>query len=278
MPARTPAALLTALLVSVATVATVAAATPAPAQEARTVVYAGSGHEVRLGTPDGLARTAAPFRRFVHHRLRHLWDLAGGSQKCRTAPAVIVSSWTSSGFARVGEGIYDPCPGGGYNQIYVRRDGRWTAPSALGSQEVRSCSLLRWFHVPRPVADRRCWTDRGGMVRYRTYRLPTDYSTGDYAAGVLAAVVQSGRGNADDWATPAVVDQLDQLREAGADTFTVTRCFGPDDPAYGATLQGAQRGCRLDVSDGGVQRAREVMRLYPARFGRWSTRSLQPVA
>ena len=270
----------TALLLGAVLVAgtPVALASPAPAQDARTVLYTGNGHEVRLGDEDGLGRTGRPFRHFVHHRLRHLWDLSGGQRTCRTAPAVTVEAWTSAGFARVGEGIYDPCPGGGYNQIYVRRDGRWTAPRALGTQEVRSCSLMRWFGVPRPIADRQCYGDVGALRPYRTYRLPADYSTGDYAARVLAASFQNGTGNPDDWATPVVVDQLNRLRRDGADTFTVTRCFGPADPAYAAALEGAPRGCELDVADGGTHQARELMRLYPARFGRWSTRSLAPVA
>lgn len=270
----------TALLLGAVLVAgsPVALAAPAPAQEARTVVYAGDGHEVRLGDEGGLGRTGRPFRQFVHHRLRHLWELSGGERKCRTAPAVTVQSWTSAGFARVGEGIYAPCPGGGYDQIYVRRDGTWTAPRALGSQEVRSCSLMRWYGIPRPVADRQCYGDLGRLRRYRTYRLPADYSTADYAARVLAASFQGDTGNGDAWAAPAVVDRLSTLRRQGADTFTVTRCFGPEDPAYGAALDGAPRGCVLDVADGGTLTAREVLRLYPARFGRWSTRGLAPVA
>jgi len=119
----------------------------------------------------------------------------------------------------------------------------------------------------------------GSTLRtYRTYRLPADYSTGDYAARVLAASFQNGTGNPDDWATPVVVDQLNSLSRDGADSFTVTRCFGPADPTYAAALEGAPRGCELDVADGGTQQARELMRLYPGRFGRWSTRSLAPVA
>jgi hypothetical protein len=269
----------TALLIGAVLVAgmPVALAAPAPAKETRTVVYTGFGHEVRLGDEGGLRRTGRPFRRFVHHRLRHLWELAGGTRTCRTAASVTVKSWTSAGFARVGEGLYDPCPGGGYNQIYVRRDGRWTAPRALGAQEVRSCSLLRWFGVPRPVADRQCYPDLGALRTYRTYRLPADYSTGDYAARVLAATIEDSTGNADDWAVPAVVSSLRTMRQDGADGFTVVRCFGPDDPLYGALLQGAPRGCQLDVSDGSRLTARDVMRLYPARFGRWSTRSLVEV-
>ena len=61
------------------------------------------------------------------------------------------------------------------------------------------------------------------------------------------------------------------------DTFTVTRCFGPDDAEYGAVLGQAPRGCLLDVFYGDY-RVLDGMRLHPAKYGRWSTRSLEPVA
>ena len=42
-------------------------------------------------------------------------------------------------------------------------------------------------------------------------------------------------------------------------------------------LGDAPRGCLLDVSYGDY-RVLAVMRLFPARFGRWSTPGLAPVA
>jgi hypothetical protein len=256
--------------------APVGSTSPAP-QPPRTVTYPGFGLQIHLGEEDKLGQTSPGFRRFVHVRLLRLWKLAGGSEKCRPAPTVIVKTWMSDGFARVGEGIYAPCPGGGYSQLYLVRDGEWRAPQVLGSQEARSCSLMTWFDLPRPVADRECYTDLGTLVKYRTYELPSDYSTGAYAARVLARIVESGSGAAPDWARPAVVDELYRMRDDGADTFTVQRCFGPDDAEYGAVLGKAPRGCLLDVFYGDY-RVLAVLRLHPARFGRWSTHSMKPVA
>ena len=261
-----------ALLVSLAP-----AGSTSPAPEPRTVTYPGLGLQVHLGEVGELDETSPGFRRFVHDRLLRLWKFAGGSEKCRPAPTVIVKTWMSAGFARVGEGIYAPCPGGGYSQLYVVRDGKWRAPMALGSQEARSCSLMTWFEIPRAVADRECYTDVGGLVQYRSYELPSDYSTGDYAARVLARIVEKGSGVATDWADAAVVDELYRMKDDGADTFTVQRCFGQDDAEYGAVLRRAPRGCLLDVFYGDY-RVLAVLRLYPARFGRWSTHSLKPVA
>ena len=241
------------------------------------MTYPGSGLQVNLGEVGKLDETSPGFRRFVHDRLLRLWKFAGGSQQCRPAPTVIVKTWMSDGFARVGEGIYDPCPGGGYSQLYLVRNGKWRAPVALAGQEVRSCSLMRWFGIPRPVADRECYPDVGDVVKYRTYQLPADYSTADYAAGVLATSVQDATGYPAGWAKAAVVEELYRMKNDGADTFTVTRCFGSDDAEYGDVLGRAPRGCLLDVYYGDY-RVLDVMRLHPAKYGRWSTRSLGPVA
>ena len=168
-------------------------------------------------------------------------------------------------------------PGWGYSQLYLVRNGKWRAPVALASQEVRSCSMMRWFGIPRPVADRECYPDVGDLVKYRTYELPADYSTADYAAEVLATSVQDATGYPAGWAKAAVVEELYGMKNDGADTFTVTRCFGPDDAEYGDVLGHAPRGCLLDVFYGDY-RVLDVMRLHPAKHGRWSTRSLEPVA
>jgi len=274
MPRRT---FLVAAVLGVLLLSFVPAGTASPAAEPRTVTYPGSGLQVNLGEVGQLDETSPDFRRFVHERLLRLWKLAGGSQKCRPAPTVIVKTWMSDGFARVGEGVYAPCPGGGYSQLYLVRNGKWRAPAALASQEVRSCSMMRWFGIPRPVADRECYPDVGDSVKYRTYELPADYATADYAAGVLATSVQDGTGYAAGWAKRAVVEELYRMKNDGADTFTVTRCFGPDDAEYGDVLGDAPRGCLLDVFYGDY-RVLDVMRLHPAKHGRWSTRSLVPVA
>ena len=266
--------LLGALLVFLAPAGTAA---PAVAGPPRTVTYPGSGLQIHLGEVGRLDQTSPAFRRFVHDRLLRLWKLTGGAEKCRTAPTVIVKTWMSDGFARVGEGVYAPCPGGGYSQLYVEKSGAWTAPKVLGSQEARSCSLMKWFDIPRPVADRECYTDLGKLTRYGTYELPADYSTGDHAARVLARAVEEGTGVASDWAGPAVVKELYRMQDDGADTFRVKRCFGPDDAEYGEVLGTAPRGCLLDVFYGDY-RVLDVMRIHPARFGRWSTHSLEPVA
>jgi len=74
-----------------------------------------------------------------------------------------------------------------------------------------------------------------------------------------------------------VIRRLNAMRDAGATTFAVGRCFGSGDATYGSTLGDARRGCQLDVGYPG-HTASYVLRLDPARFGRWSTRSLQAVS
>jgi hypothetical protein len=277
MPHPARRALTVALLaVALLAVGTPFAAAAPTAERVRTVVYPGFGLEVHLGQEGRLAATSQNFQEFVHARLLHLWQLAGGTAKCRLAPTVAVKSWRADGYARAGEGIYAPCPGGGYDQIYIRKDGAWTAPRFLGSQEARSCSLLRWLGIPLPVADRTCYSDLGELIEYRGYELPDDFSTAEYAAGVLAASVQDKTGAGDAWAADRVLAKLLDLRDDGAEKFTVVRCFGADDAEYGSVLGRAPRGCRLDVGYGD-RAATYVMRLHPARFGRWTTRSLQLV-
>jgi hypothetical protein len=269
--------ILSALLTALTPLGAVSTASAASAEQGRTVTYAGFGVQVHLGEEGKLGATSPAFRRFVHDRLLRLWRLAGSTEKCRPAATVIVKTWTSAGFARAGEGTYSPCPSGGYGQLYLVRDGKWTAPRVLGSQEARSCSLMRWFEIPGRVADRACYTDLGRLVKYRSYELPADYSTGDHAARVLAGVVENGSGVAVDWADTSVVDELYRMKDDGAEAFTVKECFGQDDPAYGAVLGKAPRGCLLDVFYGDY-RVLAVLRLYHARFGRWSAHSIQPVA
>jgi hypothetical protein len=266
--------LLTTALLALAT--PLVAASPPPAERVRTVVYPGFGVSIHLGEEGRLSETSRGFERFVHARLLHLWKQSGGTQKCRPAPTVTVKSWRADGFARAGEGTYAPCPGGGYDQIYVKKDGTWTAPRFLGSQEVRSCSLLRWLGIPLPVADRVCYSDLGDLIKYRTYELPADFSSAAYAAGVLATSVQEKTGSGYAWAADRVLAKLMGLQDKGAKRFTVVRCFGPDDAEYGTLLGKAVRGCRLDVGYG-EHTDTYVMRLERARFGRWTTSSLKLV-
>lgn len=271
---------LTPVAVAVAVVAALlvptAAAQASPPDPGRVVTYPGDGRAVHLGQESRLTGTTRGFREFVHARLLRLWQQSGGQPGCRLAPTVVVKTWASAGFARVGEGIYAPCPGGGYSQIYVTRHGEWRAPVALGSQEVRSCSLQAWFGLPLVVADRTCYSDFGEYLKYRTYELPADFSTADYAARVLAASFQDETGLGSLWARRPVVDKLRKLQGDGADTFTVVRCFGSDDAEYGALLGTAPRGCRLDVGDGSSADG-YVLRLFPARFGRWETRTIRAI-
>jgi hypothetical protein len=268
------ATLLAAVLVPAGT--PLVAAAPPSAERVRTVVYPGDGLAVHLGQERRLGATSRNFQEFVHARLLHLWKLAGGKPKCRLAPTLVVKSWRADGFARAGEGIYAPCPGGGYDQIYVRKDGAWTAPRYLGSQEARSCSLLRWLGIPLPVADRACYQDFGELIKYRTYELPDDYSTARYAARVVAASVQDETGVGDAWASGNVLSRLQHFRDDGAKFFTIQRCFRRGDAQYGAYMGDARRACRLDVGDR-THTDIVVVRLHPARFGRWTTSSLRLV-
>jgi hypothetical protein len=272
-----PHAVRRAIAVALLALALVAVSTPltaaAPPDPGRVVTYPG-GISVHLGQEGRLAATSRGFRDFVHARLLHLWKQSGGKPGCRTAPTVIVRTWASAGYARVGEGVYAPCPGGGYDQIYIKRGGAWRAPVALGSQEIRPCSLQAWFDLPLVVADRTCYSDFGENLKYRTYELPADFSTGDYAARVLAASFQDETGLASSWARRPVVDKLRKLQDQGATTFEVVRCFDPDDTEYGALLGTAPRGCRLDVGYGDHTDS-YVLRTFPAKFGRWETRTIR---
>jgi hypothetical protein len=262
------------LALGTALLASPLAAHAAPPDPGRVVTYPRDGRAVHLGQEDRLTGTSQGFRDFVHTRLLHLWKQSGGTPECRSAGTVIVKTWASAGYARVGEGIYAPCPGGGYSQIYIKRGGAWRAPLALGSQEIRACSLQAWFELPVVVADRTCYSDFGKNLKYRTYELPADFSTGDYAANVLAASFENGTGLADSWARRPVADKLRHLQDAGADAFTVVRCFGPDDAEYGALLGTSPRGCRLDVGYADHTDA-YLLRTFPARFGRWETRTVR---
>ena len=266
------ATLLAAVLTALAT--PIVAAAPPTNERVRTVVYPGNGLTVHLGQEGKLSATSRNFQKFAHERLLHLWKLAGGKPKCRLAPTLVVKSWRADGFARAGEGIFAPCPGGGYDQIYVRTTGHWTTPLALGSQEVRSCSLLRWFEIPLPVADRTCYSDFGELIKYRTYQLPENFSTAEYAAGVLAASFEDGTGVGDAWASDKALAKLRAQQDDGAKTFTVVRCFGPDDPEYGALLGKMPSGCRLDVGYPDHTDI-DIMRLQPFLFGRYLTNSVK---
>ncbi len=268
------AALLAVVLISVAT--PLAAATPPPQNGS-----APSSTRVSVSPSTSARRASSPPPRRASRSSCTRGCCTCGSfreekAKCRTAPTVTVATWRADGYARAGEGIYAPCPGGGYDQIYIKRDGAWTAPRFLGSQEVRSCSLQRWFDIPLPVADRTCYSDFGELIEYGTYQLPDDFSTGDYAARVLAASFEDKTGVGDAWASDRVLTELRARQDDGAKRFTVVRCFGADDAEYGALLGKAPRGCRLDVRYADHTDT-VVMRLYPARFGRWTTRSLELV-
>ncbi|MEO6510358.1 MAG: hypothetical protein ABIO16_05145 [Nocardioides sp.] len=269
--------ILTVVVLAAALVVPTATGQAAPPDPGRVVTYPGDGLSVHLGQEGRLAATSRGFRDFVHARLLHLWKQSGAKPECRMAPTVIVTTWASAGFARVGEGVYEPCPGGGYDQIYVKRGGAWRAPVALGSQEERSCSLQAWFELPLVVADRTCYSDFGENLKYRTYDLPADFSTGDYAASVLASSFEDRTGLVDDWARRPVADKLRKLQDQGAKSFVVARCFGTDDAEYGALLGTSTRGCRLDVGYGDHTDS-YVLRTFPAEFGRWETRTMRALS
>ncbi len=251
-------------------VATVLALTSVPSDAARVqvVVYPDAGRTVRSGETSRLTGTPLGFRRFVQRQLNLLWQATGSEAGCRDAGYVTIKRWRSDGFASApAVGLGQPCPGGGGHQIYVRRNGAWQAPWALGGQDLLYCSDLRSFAVPWSIAGRSCYSDLGVLRRYRSYRLPPAFHSPRYAALLLVASVEryQSRG-ADRWAAPSTVGRLFDMQADGAD-LTIRDCFGRRDPRA-RYLGAAKVGCVVDAFYGDY-RSLSVLRLYPASIKRF---------
>lgn len=150
-----------------------AGAAPAADRSAHAVTqvdYPGTGIEISRTSGDQrtLKGTTRSFKRFVKARLDVLFEQAGSKPRCAASPTVIVDRYDSRGWAKVGEGWYNPCPGGGYAAIYEKTSSGWR--QILGAQDVRFCQDLAWYAVPGFIADAKCITEDLSIVRYRAHR------------------------------------------------------------------------------------------------------------
>lgn len=143
-----------------------AVATAAAAPGDGKVKYPGAGFQVkRLSGDERRLDVPRSLKKFIRTRLDELFEEAGGTKRCATAPVVSVNRYHPKGFASVGEGIYGRCAAGGWQSIYVKRSGGWR--DVLGTQDVRYCEDLRWWRVPRFVAGGRCIAEDGDLEKYR---------------------------------------------------------------------------------------------------------------
>ena len=152
-------------------------ATSAAGSPAR-IVWPGFGVEVyrASGQLHRLDRTTPAFQKLVRHQLDSMFrGYLGSDPDCAQAPLVVVKEFRRSGFAFISdEGTFTDgpghppakCAGGGAARIYVRIDGHWRAPGALGTQEAYQCRVLRRFDVPRMSGTHSCYDRRGELVAY----------------------------------------------------------------------------------------------------------------
>lgn len=146
------------------------------ARVAASVVYPGSdGVSVRRasGQMDRLAETSRRFRRFVRRYQDRMWSALGHDPDCAQAPVVWVKEFRRRNaflpnVATVAGGpsdVPERCQGSGGFHFFVKRDGRWQAPYALGGQETLRCKVLRRWKVPRMHGSRTCFNGHD-IVRY----------------------------------------------------------------------------------------------------------------
>ncbi|MEZ0580877.1 hypothetical protein [Nocardioides sp. MH1] len=161
-----------ALAVPVLTVA----ALGAPASAAAPVVYHGQGatvHRASGQVDHRLAETPRAFRSFVRTRLDQIWGWTDNDPACAQAPLVVVKEVRSKVAYISDEGSFpggpggapDSCATGGNYHFFVKRDGAWKAPRALGGQDVMSCRTFRRWDIPRMSGAHQCW-DGEDVVRW----------------------------------------------------------------------------------------------------------------
>lgn len=169
-------ALAAATLAALAT--TLAPGAPATASSSRSsaVVYRGQGavvHRASGQVDRRLADTPAAFRGFVRTRLDQIWGWTDNDPACAQAPLVIVKEVRAKVAFISDEGSFpggpgsapDSCATGGNYHFFVKRDGRWKAPRALGGQDVMGCGTLRRWDIPRMSGAHQCW-DGHHVVRW----------------------------------------------------------------------------------------------------------------
>lgn len=132
------------------------------------VVYDGSGVRVwrHSGQIDRLSETTTSFRLFVRAQLDYMWhEYTGSDEACAQAPLVVVKEFRRRVAYIDNQGTFgggpgdapDSCASGGAFRFYVKRDGDWLAPFALGGQEVLRCRVFRRWDIPRMNGARVCY-------------------------------------------------------------------------------------------------------------------------
>ncbi|WP_183101095.1 hypothetical protein [Nocardioides pelophilus] len=132
------------------------------------VVYDGFGVRVwrHSGQIDRLSDTPRAFRLLVRAQLDYMWVAYNDSAPaCEQAPLVTVKEVRRRVAYISNQGTFpggpgdapDSCATGGAFHFYVKRDGDWIAPRALGGQDLFHCRTLRRWSIPRMVGARQCW-------------------------------------------------------------------------------------------------------------------------
>lgn len=123
-----------------------------------------------------LAKTSPGFRSRVSRELDKMFhDYLESDPGCAQAPMIQLKEYRRAGFAyltNVGTFPGGPghaperCAGGGAHAIYLRINGTWRAPTALGGQEAYRCRVLHRFNIPRMYGTQGCYNARGEYVEY----------------------------------------------------------------------------------------------------------------
>ena len=123
---------------------------------------------VRLGDDIGkkLQGTPRPFHKAVRRELVQIWKDAGYEPACRRGGVVKVREFDGRGFAYADMRASTRCAGGGgWYQLFVKDDGQWLTPYALGGHDAPKCSTLRRFNVPRMMGAKVCYDRNGDAPR-----------------------------------------------------------------------------------------------------------------
>ena len=134
---------------------------------AHRVVYKGHGVKVwrKSGQLDRLDDTSKAFRKLVRSELDRMWEeWAESDPDCAQAPLVVVKEYRRRVAFIANQGVFSGGPGdapgscasGGSYHFYVKRDGQWKAPDALGGQDIMRCSTVRRWEIPRMNGARTC--------------------------------------------------------------------------------------------------------------------------
>lgn len=151
------------------------AAYPVTGSPAAKVVYSGRGIAVwrASGQMHRLSDTSRAFRRFVGLQHDEMWGYLDNDPDCAQAPLVTVKEYRRRVAFISNQGTFPGgpgdapgrCAGGGAFRFYVKRDGTWRAPVAIGGHETLRCRTLQRWDIPRMNGAKRCWNGTD-IVRY----------------------------------------------------------------------------------------------------------------